>query len=113
MRTVKRLFELLNQEFPTANGVHNNLTFGPNKDADNPDAPIVPRLLVTIWFPDLGKGSWLKESFFLDEVDLDKTPEQIVMDIKTVLKGLAELKAADVSTVEDKFQDDIRSSLGY
>jgi hypothetical protein len=74
--------------------MHNNLTFGPTKFAETPDVPVAPRVLVTIWLPDLGKGSWRSDSFYLDEVDLDKTPEQIVIDIKTILKGLAE--TADV-----------------
>jgi hypothetical protein len=94
MRNAKRLLELLNQEFPTVGGAHNNITFQANKSAENPDAPVAPRLLVAIWVPDLGKGGWRAESFYLDEVDLDKTPEQIVTDIKTILKGLAE--TADV-----------------
>jgi hypothetical protein len=116
MKKLKELFELLNKEFPVSGSVRHNLTLQNAKIAEIPDDTHRARLVLSLWFPHPnGGGPWASETFILDEVDWEKTNEQLVLDIKTVLDGLAQLKAADVSTVtaEDKFQDDIRASLGY
>jgi hypothetical protein len=94
MRDAKRLLELIDQEFPTV-GVRNNLTLQNSKIAGTPEADPKIRLVASIWFPAPNSGgSWTSQQFCLDEIDLDKTPEQIVADIKIVRKGLAETKDA-------------------
>jgi len=118
MKGAKKLLELLTQEFPVSGSVAHNITLRTSKMAECPEAPAEPRVLITLWFaaPNSG-GCWTSDCFYLTDEDYDKTPEQIVTDIKQVIADLKLIEnprnIAPPLEGEAKFQDDIRSSLGY
>jgi hypothetical protein len=89
MKKLKELFELLNKEFPTSPNARHSLTLQPASLCGE------TRLVLALSFP-TQDSHWLFERFVLDEVDLGKTNEQLVLDIKKVRDGVAQLKAAKV-----------------
>src|SRR5579863_1034294 len=111
MRQAKKLLELLTQEFPVKGGVRHSITLQNTLMTKQPDKPPAVRLVISLWFPAANSGGcWISQTFCLDEIDYDKTPEKIVEDIKAVHKGLEESEGMES---DDDFQDKIRESLGY